>query len=62
MAGHPELEGGEAACWLDRVCLLCGSFVEGEAAHCCDAQQATSGGREGERLGRWDHAVGDDRP
>ncbi|HQX35087.1 MAG TPA: hypothetical protein PLA13_01905 [Microbacteriaceae bacterium] len=22
--------GGDAACWLDRVCTECGAFVEGE--------------------------------
>ncbi len=27
--------GGDAACWLDRVCPTCGALAEGEpSAHC----------------------------
>lgn len=27
-----EFEGGDPACWLDRVCAECGAFLEGEAS------------------------------
>lgn len=43
-----EPEGGEAACWLDRVCPDCGAFLDDDGPHRCDAQQATSSRPEGE--------------
>ncbi len=30
-------DGGDAACWLDRVCDGCGRFIEDPATHHCDA-------------------------
>jgi hypothetical protein len=44
-----EPEGGDPACWLDRVCPECGSFLDDDAPHGCDVQQASSSVREGER-------------
>ena len=43
-------QGGEAACWLDRICPDCGSFVGDGADHCCDVRQATTSGSEGKHL------------
>ena len=30
-----EPEGGDPACWLDRVCPECGMFLEEGVAHSC---------------------------
>jgi hypothetical protein len=32
---RPDDEGGDAACWLDRVCPDCGAFVERDQPHDC---------------------------
>ena len=35
-------QGGDAACWLDRVCPDCGAFVEGPTCWRCGRAPATS--------------------
>ena len=36
--GEPDEQGGDPACWLDRVCAACGRLVEsGEACPACGA-------------------------
>jgi rubrerythrin len=32
-----EDQGGDAACWLSRVCPVCGRLAEGELADACPA-------------------------
>ena len=34
-AGAPEPEGGDPACWLDRVCPACGRLTERTAEGRC---------------------------
>ncbi len=34
-AAPGEEEGGDPACWLDRVCPECGQFQEEGVAHSC---------------------------
>lgn len=33
-------EGGDPACWLDRVCAECGRLVEGDGDRCPDCGAA----------------------
>ena len=35
-----ESAGGDPACWLERVCDVCGRFIEDPATHHCDATAA----------------------
>jgi len=42
MAGDEEAMGGDAACWLDRVCPDCGSFVALDQPHHCAAGEGTT--------------------
>jgi hypothetical protein len=35
MNTEPELEGGDAACWLGRVCPECGALDEGAVEAGC---------------------------
>jgi hypothetical protein len=40
---EPVEEGGDPACWLDRVCEECGAFLEGDAAdHRCGGSTAST--------------------
>ena len=40
--GGPEegAEGGDPACWLDRVCPECGTFLEEGVDHSCAVRQS----------------------
>ncbi len=33
--GDEEPQGGDPACWLDRVCSECGGFLEEGVPHSC---------------------------
>ncbi|WP_432491229.1 hypothetical protein [Kineococcus gypseus] len=44
MPGDGAEEGGEAVCWLDRVCPECGALREGADAPCCTVPQAAQPG------------------
>jgi hypothetical protein len=33
-------EGGDPACWLDRVCEDCGAFLEDDRPHDCPTPKA----------------------
>jgi len=54
----PE-DGGDLACWLDRVCDECGVFVDDEQAHTC-RKPSTSGTEVGLDAGDRSTPSGDD--
>ena len=35
MAGRDDPEGGDAACWLDRTCPVCGHLEDGDPPAVC---------------------------
>ncbi len=35
MAGREQPEGGDAACWLDRTCPVCGHLEDGDPPAIC---------------------------
>ncbi|WP_316527466.1 hypothetical protein [Kitasatospora brasiliensis] len=43
-------EGGESACWLDRVCPECGRLRERPGPGPCENCDENCGGAEGDRL------------
>ena len=40
--GGAEDEGGDAVCWIDRVCDVCGGFVEDAVGHDCSVRLGTA--------------------
>ena len=35
-----QAEGGDPACWLDRVCPECGTFLDEDVDHSCPVRQS----------------------
>jgi hypothetical protein len=35
-----EPRGGNSACWLDRVCPECGTFLDEDVDHSCPVRQS----------------------